>query len=102
LIRIHHPSDRIWRKNTTDPSNLINDLTDELNKWTSAPDPAKLFVLQGMTTTREKLESAAIVNPMLCDQLDGAWKNFPINVIQVDDAAKSGLMPHLLKRIIQK
>jgi len=55
-----------------------------------------------MTTTREKLESAAIVNPMLCDQLDGAWKNFPINVIQVDDAAKSGLMPHLLKRIIQK
>jgi len=78
---------------------FFNDITDERIKRTSAPDPNKLFVLQGMTTTRQKLEDAAIVNPMLRGILDGDWKNYPINIIQVDDAAKSGLMQHLLKRL---
>jgi hypothetical protein len=52
-----------------------------------------------MTTTKHKLESAAIVNSLLREKLDGEWKNYAINIIQVDDAAKSSLMPHLLKRL---
>jgi len=90
----------VWT-DTQDPSDLIADLTAEIVKYTANPDPSKLFVLQGMTTTRQKLESAAVVNALLREKLDGDWKNYPINVIQVDDAAKSGLMPHLLKRLPQ-
>ncbi|MFH1160574.1 MAG: hypothetical protein V1733_06480 [bacterium] len=88
----------VWM-NTTDPSALMDDLTAELNKWESNPDPNELFVLQGMTTTKEKLQNAQITNAMLKQKLESDWKDAPINILQVDDAAKSELMPLLLEKI---
>jgi len=100
----------IWNENekedvwmdTTDPTALMTDLTNELNTWTNNPNPDYLFVLQGMTTTREKLQNAQITNSLLRQQFETNWKKYPINIIQVDDAAKSGLMPFLLNRLTDK
>lgn len=84
---------------TTDPEELMSDLTEELQMWSENPDPSRLYVLQGVTTTREKLENALNTNELLQKHLASDWRNFPINVVLVDDAARSGLMPLLLERI---
>jgi hypothetical protein len=88
----------VWM-DTQDPNELMSDLTNELKSWTSHPTPGYLFVLQGMTTTKEKLQNAEITNSMLRQMLQNEWHGYPINILQVDDAAKSGLIPLLLGEI---
>lgn len=84
---------------TTDPEGLMEDLTEELQEWSEDPDPSRLYILSGVTTTREKLENARITNELLQEHLASGWRKYPINVVLVDDAARSGLMPLLLERI---
>jgi len=68
--------------------------------WMSGPERSMMRVLQGMTTTNAKIDSAANTNKALCRQLTTAWASKPVYWIQVDDAVNSGLFPLLIQRIM--
>ncbi len=81
------------------PQTLVAALDAVVASWRAGDDAAKLRHLQAMTTTGEKLAAARVTNALIREKLAGDWRDAPISVVQVDDAAFSGIMPLLLQRL---
>ncbi len=84
--------------NEQDPEACCSKLTAVLLEWKNNPSSNKLRVLQGMTTTENKLEDGTKTNELLRKLFKSDWKGYPVNIIQVDNAVNSGLMPVVFER----
>jgi len=82
-----------------DPDVLCADLTKILTEWQNGTNIRQLHVLQAMVTAGHKLEFAAVTNNQVRTLLATSWQKFPLNIVQVDDAVNSGLMPILINRL---
>ncbi len=83
-----------------DPVELADALeANVISGWRRGACADKLRVLQAMTTTKHKILKARETNAEIKRRLSSDWKNAPINVVQVDDAVNSGMMPVLIGRI---
>ena len=85
--------------NQDESDDLAEMLDEQIAKWRAKPD-GKLHCLQSMTTTKHKISDAFnYTNPEIKTMLEGKWQDAPINIVQVDDAVYSGLMPVMLKKV---
>ena len=82
-----------------DPDVLCADLTKILIEWQNGTNSHQLHVLEAMVTAGHKLTNAAVTNGKTRALLVTDWQKFPLNIIQVDDAVNSGLMPVLIDRL---
>lgn len=79
-----------------DPQELVSELDGVVASWRAGQSASKLRHLQAMTTTKTKIASARITNALVRDKLLGAWRDAPISVVQVDDAAHAEIMSILI------
>jgi len=84
--------------NEQDPAICCSKLTAVLAAWKTVFPGDNLRVLQGMTTTENKIDDAAQTNALLRQLFRSEWKDYPVNIIQVDDSVNSGLMPIIFER----
>ncbi|HCU05018.1 MAG TPA: hypothetical protein DIC51_01680 [Coxiellaceae bacterium] len=93
-----------------DPETLIEKLNQVIDSWNQGQYRHQLRALAAMVTSRPKnpkwrfdglISAAATTNAQINEQLQTNWKNAPINIVLVDDVARSGLMPTLLNRLSQ-
>ncbi len=93
--------DSQWMQQATVPAVLITDLNEQvITPWMTEPYNDELHILQAMTNDNTKIATAAETNPLILEQLNSAWKTAPINIVQVNDAVNSGMMPTLIPRMI--
>ena len=89
-----------WFSHDSTPDELMQDLTTKVQGWShNNPFGAKdyLRVMQGMTATQTKMSSAVQTNAAIVSNIM-TWNSiYKINIIQVDDATDSGLMPFILQ-----
>ena len=89
-----------WFSHDSTPDELMSDLTKKVQKWASNnPFGAKdyLRVMQAMTATQTKMSSAVQTNAKVVSNIMEWNSTYKINIIQVDDATDSGLMPFILQ-----
>jgi hypothetical protein len=93
-----HKVDSKWM-DAKDPDVLVRDLDGVIAKWRNGGRRDKLRRLQAMTTTSHKLNAAKVTNAKVRQKLQTDWNDAPISVLQVDDGARSGLMPILIEKL---
>ena len=67
-----------------------------LRGWARGDCAEKLRILQAMQTAGRKVQNAVDTNALIAQKLQGDWRKYPLNIIQVDDSVNSGLMPIII------